>query len=156
VTREPAVAESFTRAEIRNKSLLQGRSRPGDESRSGARRTQACALPVLTRIARGESNNFPDSFRWQTLPSGFVCCLLFRLLAASSAAQKTPAPAWRVAPSQDDKSQNNYEADESKSNNKAIEKQEKTGTSNDRLFFTLPNFLTLETMNVPPLTAGRN
>jgi hypothetical protein len=30
-----------------------------------------------------------------------------------------------------------------------------TGTSNDRLFFTLPNFLTLENANqVPPLTAG--
>jgi hypothetical protein len=31
-----------------------------------------------------------------------------------------------------------------------------TGTSNDRLFFTLPNFLTLENANqVPPLTAGQ-
>jgi len=31
-----------------------------------------------------------------------------------------------------------------------------SGTSNDRLFFTLPNFLTLENANqVPPLTAGQ-
>ena len=33
---------------------------------------------------------------------------------------------------------------------------EKSGTSNDRLFFTLPNFLTLENASqVPPLTAGQ-
>src|SRR5260370_32832671 len=31
-----------------------------------------------------------------------------------------------------------------------------SGTSNDRLFFTLPNFLTLENANqVPPLTTGQ-
>src|SRR5260370_7196920 len=31
-----------------------------------------------------------------------------------------------------------------------------TGTSNDRLFFTLPNFLTLENANqVPPLSTGQ-
>ncbi len=32
-------------------------------------------------------------------------------------------------------------------------KQEQTGTSNDRLFYALPNFLTVETKDVPPLTA---
>ncbi len=33
---------------------------------------------------------------------------------------------------------------------------QRTGTSNDRLFFTLPNFLTLENANqVPPLTSGQ-
>ena len=31
-------------------------------------------------------------------------------------------------------------------------KQEQTGTSNDRLFYALPNFLTVETKDVPPLT----
>jgi hypothetical protein len=36
-----------------------------------------------------------------------------------------------------------------------IQKQEQTGTSNDRLFFALPNFLTVETKNVPPLTVGQ-
>ena len=33
--------------------------------------------------------------------------------------------------------------------------QEQTGTSNDRLFYALPNFLTVETKNVPPLTPGQ-
>lgn len=37
--------------------------------------------------------------------------------------------------------------------NKDLKKQEETGTSNDRLFYALPNFLTVETKNVPPLTA---
>lgn len=31
-------------------------------------------------------------------------------------------------------------------------KEEKTGTSSDRLFYALPNFLTVDTNNVPPLT----
>jgi hypothetical protein len=80
-------------------------------------------------------------------------CLLSRLLAANSAAQQTTAPAGQAPPSQEpDKSQNNDDADKSK-DNKAIQKQQKTGTSNDRLFFTLPNFLTVETKDVPPLTA---
>jgi hypothetical protein len=38
--------------------------------------------------------------------------------------------------------------------NGEIKKQEQTGTSNDRLFYALPNFLTVETQNVPPLTVG--
>lgn len=33
-----------------------------------------------------------------------------------------------------------------------VRRQEQTGTSKDRLFYTLPNFLTLETKNVPRLT----
>ena len=39
--------------------------------------------------------------------------------------------------------------------NQSIKKQEQTGVSNDRLFFALPNFLTVETKNVPPLTVGQ-
>jgi hypothetical protein len=39
--------------------------------------------------------------------------------------------------------------------NSQIKKQEKSGTSNDRLFFALPNFLTVESKDVPPLTAGQ-
>ena len=38
--------------------------------------------------------------------------------------------------------------------NSEIKKQERTGTSNDRLFYALPNFLTVETQNVPPLTVA--
>jgi hypothetical protein len=36
-----------------------------------------------------------------------------------------------------------------------LKKQQETGTSNDRLFYALPNFLTVETKNVPPLTVGQ-
>jgi hypothetical protein len=39
-----------------------------------------------------------------------------------------------------------------KARNEDLKKQEETGTSNDRLFYALPNFLTVETKNVPPLT----
>jgi hypothetical protein len=55
--------------------------------------------------------------------------------AAPAASQQPPAPPQTTAPdSKDDKSQK--------------------GTSNDRLFYALPNFLTLESgANVPPLTA---
>lgn len=35
---------------------------------------------------------------------------------------------------------------------KEKKKEEETGTSNDRLFYALPNFLTVDTNNVPPLT----
>jgi hypothetical protein len=38
--------------------------------------------------------------------------------------------------------------------NSKINKQERTGTSDDRLFYALPNFLTVETQNVPPLSVG--
>lgn len=32
--------------------------------------------------------------------------------------------------------------------------EETTGTSNDRLFWTLPNFLTVQSQNIPPLSTG--
>jgi len=35
---------------------------------------------------------------------------------------------------------------------KDLRRQQETGTSKDRLFYALPNFLTVETPNVPPLT----
>ena len=36
--------------------------------------------------------------------------------------------------------------------NQDVKRQQQTGTSKDRLFYTLPNFLTVETARVPPLT----
>jgi hypothetical protein len=57
---------------------------------------------------------------------------------APAASQQTPAPAQGTAP-------------DNKDSNK---KDQSSGTSNDRLFYALPNFLTLENgANVPPLTA---
>lgn len=46
------------------------------------------------------------------------------------------------------------------SGNRTKEQKEKTqeqttGTSNDRLFWTLPNFLTVKTKEIPPLTTGQ-
>jgi hypothetical protein len=77
------------------------------------------------------------------------------LLAATvSAAQAAPkpdnsagqAPAQQASPAQPS-------ATPDKTNAHDAQKQEQTGTSNDRLFYTLPNFLTVETENVPPLTS---
>ncbi|GAC1507417.1 MAG: hypothetical protein NVS1B11_08720 [Terriglobales bacterium] len=42
-----------------------------------------------------------------------------------------------------------------KSRKSEIKKEERTGTSDDRLFYALPNFLTVESKNVPPLTASQ-
>jgi hypothetical protein len=41
----------------------------------------------------------------------------------------------------------------SKSNDGQEKAKEQSGTSNDRLFYALPNFLTVESKNLPPLTA---
>jgi hypothetical protein len=66
------------------------------------------------------------------------------LLLTPAAQAQTPTP----QPSQGQSPQTSKERSD-------IKKQEETGTSNDRLFYTLPNFLTVETKNVPPLTAGQ-
>lgn len=62
------------------------------------------------------------------------------------AAQPTP-PATPSAPSQSSQDQSAQSPN--------TKKQDKSGTSNDRLFFALPNFLTVESKDVPPLTAGQ-
>jgi hypothetical protein len=90
--------------------------------------------------------------------------LLFVAIAASAgncAAQEkpdAPAPKQSDAPSAQSSSTQKPQVpvkdDKDKEEKDAQSKT--TGTSNDRLFFTLPNFLTLENANqVPPLTAGQ-
>jgi hypothetical protein len=90
--------------------------------------------------------------------------LLFVAIAASAgncAAQEkpdAPAPKQSEAPSAQSSSTQKPQVpvkdDKDKEEKDAQSKT--TGTSNDRLFFTLPNFLTLENANqVPPLTAGQ-
>jgi hypothetical protein len=79
----------------------------------------------------------------------FFCFALANLLLLTSAAQQTAAP--NPPPPQ-----GSQPADQSKDalDKKTPEKSE--GTSNDRLFFALPNFLTLENSGrVPPLTTGQ-
>ncbi|HWY58005.1 MAG TPA: hypothetical protein VNZ03_26315 [Terriglobales bacterium] len=78
-----------------------------------------------------------------------VCCLILTsaFLLTSAAQQSSPpdAPASHTVQPED------------KPKDSGIEKKPgSTGTSNDRLFYTLPNFLTLEnTGQVPPLTVGQ-
>src|SRR4029077_17323752 len=52
-------------------------------------------------------------------------------------------------------SQQSQPADKSKEDQDQNSQKESTGTSKDRLFFALPNFLTLETRQVSPLTTGQ-
>ncbi len=78
----------------------------------------------------------------------FLCFSIANLLLLNLAAQQAPAPDVPAA-------QQPQPTDKSKSPDpKSTDKNQ--GTSNDRLFYTLPNFLTLEnTGKVPPLTAGQ-
>jgi hypothetical protein len=83
-------------------------------------------------------------------------------LLSSAAAQQSAAPPSPQQPEagQQAKPTNPSAAPQSSSQDKSAgtpntKQQEKTGTSNDRLFFALPNFLTVESKDVPPLTAGQ-
>lgn len=82
---------------------------------------------------------------------GLLCIVLSVLLAAYSAAQQTPSPAQQT-PSADASQAPRDPLQDNSKKSPDIKKQEETGTSNDRLFYALPNFLTMETKNVPPLT----
>jgi hypothetical protein len=79
-----------------------------------------------------------------------LCLVLVSLLSLTSAAQQTPPPsppASQQSPPPD-KGQTAQDP-------KALDKNQ-SGTSNDRLFYALPNFLTLENVGqVPPLTVGQ-
>jgi len=79
-----------------------------------------------------------------------VCFVLANLLLLTSAAQQTtpPTPPASQQTPPADKSQNAQDP-------KPPDKNQ-SGTSNDRLFYALPNFLTLENVGqVPPLTVGQ-
>jgi hypothetical protein len=91
-----------------------------------------------------------DSLTTFVTRSFFVLALM-NLFIIASAAQQTPPP-----PPDQPASQKTQPADQSKDaqDNKTPEKTE--GTSKDRLFFALPNFLTVENgANVPPLSTGQ-
>lgn len=89
----------------------------------------------------------------KSLTRASVALLLSALFSLSSAAQQTPPPA-NPAPSASPQSPTEKEKDKAA---QAPSGQDKNaGTSNDRLFYALPNFLTLEnTGKVPPLTSGQ-
>jgi hypothetical protein len=83
--------------------------------------------------------------------------LTFSVLSYPSVAQQTPPPA-NPTPStapQSSSSQDKDDKDKDKDNHgqPATDQRKNSGTSNDRLFLALPNFLTLENAGqVPPLT----
>jgi hypothetical protein len=85
--------------------------------------------------------------------------LAILLLITSAAAQQSSAPPPQQKPDAGQPAQPanppQASSQDTTTQNPNIKQQEKTGTSNDRLFFALPNFLTVESKNVPPLTAGQ-
>jgi len=91
----------------------------------------------------------------------FALCaapLLYFLIASSAAAQETPsgnqqAPAANTQ--QPSASTPAPQAPQTPEEKKERKEEENTGTSNDRLFWTLPNFLTVDTQNIPPLSTGQ-
>jgi hypothetical protein len=82
-------------------------------------------------------------------------CIRFFLAAtilwSLSCVAQAPAPQPSAPASQGPANQSNDDKD---GKDKAKDKDQNSGTSNDRLFYALPNFLTLESgTHVPPLTA---
>ncbi|HMK28943.1 MAG TPA: hypothetical protein VK473_04600 [Terriglobales bacterium] len=77
---------------------------------------------------------------------------LLTIAAANLAAQASPTA---QQPPAADSSPSPQTSPEQSKEHRDLQKQQQTGTSNDRLFYTLPNFLTVETKDVPPLTAGQ-
>ena len=74
--------------------------------------------------------------------------VLAAMLPLTAAAQQTTAPAAQGNANPQPQVQQTEQSKEDQN----LRRQQETGTSNDRLFYTLPNFLTVETPNVPPLT----
>ena len=70
------------------------------------------------------------------------------LLSLNGIAQSSPPDAPSATKAQSAPAQDKKDAQQ-----KGEEKE--SGTSNDRLFYALPNFLTVETKNLPPLTTGQ-
>jgi hypothetical protein len=94
------------------------------------------------------------------------CCVLFLAIAACAATggaqdkPDSPTPKQTGSPSsQPSSTEKAQESDKSLKNTDAQGKDGDgpiSGTSKDRLFYTLPNFLTLENANqVPPLSTGQ-
>ena len=70
-------------------------------------------------------------------------------------AQPTGSPAATQAPAAKQPQPGQAQAGSSTKEQKNIQHEQETGTSKDRLFWTMPNFLTMENAeNIPPLTSG--
>ncbi len=97
------------------------------------------------------------SIKFAARPMAALVFLSF--LALPGAAQQAPAqqsPSANPAPSTAQQSTSDKDKDKDKAAQGTSAQDKNAGTSNDRLFFTLPNFLTLENAGqVPPLTTGQ-
>ncbi len=80
-----------------------------------------------------------------------VCLLLACVMAV---AQQSPAAPDTKAESQGQSAPAQQARSDSKQQ-EDVAHQQATGTSNDRLFWTLPNFLTVQTKQIPPLSAAQ-
>jgi hypothetical protein len=89
----------------------------------------------------------------------FFAVVLAVFLSCPSVAQQTPPPANptpSTAPQSSSSQSQDKDKDKDKNGQAATDQGKKSGTSNDRLFLALPNFLTLENAGqVPPLTVGQ-
>jgi hypothetical protein len=97
-----------------------------------------------------ETLNYRRSIQLKTFVThSLFCFLLVNLLLLPAGGQQAP-------PTNPPASQQSPPADKSKTAEDPKTPAKNEGTSNDRLFYALPNFLTLEnTGHVPPLTAGQ-
>ncbi len=102
--------------------------------------TAGTLLVLLAAGARAQTSSAPPQ-QDQSSPAG----------PAPQTEQKSPQTQSSQSQQQQSKSGTTVEGDQKKEST-----QNKNGTSNDRLLFTLPNFLTLENArHVPPLTSGQ-
>jgi len=82
--------------------------------------------------------------------------IIHLLFAYTALAQQQQPPASEQQPAANPSTPQQSQAGAQTPDEKKDENQEqKTGTSNDRLFWALPNFLTVKTEKIPPLTAGQ-
>ena len=84
----------------------------------------------------------------------FLAIIFGGLVATGAFAQQTTPPdAPSATPQQNPDPAKSPAGKDAEVKEQKVEQQ--SGTSNDRLFYTLPNFLTVETKNLPPLTTGQ-
>jgi hypothetical protein len=86
--------------------------------------------------------------------SRFVCALIILLFSTRPAAAEKPEPAQEPTQPTGGAPQDPSKAPEVTGNDQNEPKNPPAGTSKDRLFYALPNFLTIENAGqIPPLTA---
>ena len=85
-----------------------------------------------------------------------VIAIATLLMALPALAQQEQTPAQQPPASQPQSKPGEAGKDDKDKDDKTKDQKDQTGTSKDRLFFTLPNFLTVENAGqIPPLTAGQ-